>query len=146
MDVPVRPPGQPSFDRCGFVGGVVVHDDVDVEPGRNIAVDHLEEVEELPGPVAAITLADDRAGGDVEGGEQRGRAVALVIVGAPLRDAGQHRQTRLPPRHSALGLGRPHLHAAGSTLCCIVSGAKDTPPFHPVGNWSKFCAALREVR
>ena len=89
------PPRQPGFDRCGLVGGVVVHDDVDVEPVRDASVDQLEEVEELPGPVAAIALADDGAGGDIKGGEERGGAVALVIVGAALGHARQHRKDRL---------------------------------------------------
>ena len=35
------------------------------------------------------------AGGDVEGGEQVGRAVALVVVRAPLGLARTHRQHRL---------------------------------------------------
>ncbi len=63
----MRPPSQLGFDRGGLVGGVVVHDDVDVEAVRNIAVDHLEEVEELLGPVASV--ADDRAGGDAANSE-----------------------------------------------------------------------------
>ena len=42
-----------------------------------------------------VAFADDEARGDVERGEQRGRAVADIVVGAPLRDAGHHRQDRL---------------------------------------------------
>ena len=91
----MRTPRQARLDLCALVGGAAVHNDVDVEPVRDIEVDHLEEVEELPGPVAAIALADDRGGGDVRRREQRDRAVALVIVGTPLGDAGQHRQDRL---------------------------------------------------
>ena len=53
MDVPVRSPRQPSLDRRGLVGGVVVHDDVDVQPLGDAPVDLLQEVEELPGPVAS---------------------------------------------------------------------------------------------
>lgn len=92
MDVPVRPPSQPRLDRWRLVSGVVVHDDVDVEPVGDIAVDHLEKVEELPGTVAPVALADHGAGGDVERGEQRGGAVTFVIVGAAFGHARQHRQ------------------------------------------------------
>ena len=81
----MRTPRQPGLDPRRLVGGVVVHDDVDVQPVRDIAVDHLQEVEELSGPVAPVTLAYDRAGGNVEDGEERARAVALVVMGAPLR-------------------------------------------------------------
>ena len=64
-------------------------------PVGDRAVDLLQEVEKLPGPVAPVALADDEAGSDIEGCEQRGRSVALVIVRAPLRHARQHRQDRL---------------------------------------------------
>ena len=86
----MRPPCQPSLHRRRFKGGVVVYDDVDVEPVRDIPVDHLEEVDELPAPLAAIALAADRAGGDVERREQQVLAVALVVMGTPLSDALQH--------------------------------------------------------
>ena len=93
--MPVRPPCQPGFDCRRLVGGVIVHDDVDVQPFGDRAVDLFQEVEKLPGPVAPVALADDAAGGDIEGGEERGRAVTLVIVRAPLGHARQHRQDRL---------------------------------------------------
>ena len=83
-----------ALTPIGLVGGAIVHDHVDGQPVRDIAVDHLDEVEELPGPMAAIALTDDRAGGDVEAGKERGRAVALVVMGSPLRNVRQHRQHR----------------------------------------------------
>ena len=46
-------------------------------------------------PVARHAFADDLAHLHVECGEQRRRAMALVIVGAPLDLAGAHRQQRL---------------------------------------------------
>ena len=95
MDVPVRPPCQPGFHCRRLVGGVIVHDDVDVQPLGDLGVDLFQEVEKLPGPVAPVALADDEAGSDIEGCEQRSRSVALVIVRAPLRHARQHRQDRL---------------------------------------------------
>ena len=73
----------------------VVHDEVDVEVGRHVALDRVEELAELLRAVAGHAFADDRSGLHVERGEQRGRAVPLVVVGAPLGLAGPHRQQRL---------------------------------------------------
>ena len=42
----------------------------------------------------AMTLADDFAGGDVEGGKQRRRPVPAVIVRPALGRAERHRQDR----------------------------------------------------
>ena len=67
VDVPVRSPRQPGLDRCGLVSGVIVHDDVDVQLLGDAPVDLLQEVEELPRPVAPVALADNAARGDVEG-------------------------------------------------------------------------------
>src|SRR5580765_2334741 len=84
--------GEPVADRLRLVARRVVHDDVHVEAGRNIALDLVEEPAELLGSMARHALADHRAGlhvrlhrhrGD-EAREQRRGAVALVIVRAPL--------------------------------------------------------------
>ena len=45
-------------------------------------------------PMAAVQLADDRAGLDVERGEQRDRAVAAIVEGASLGLGRLHRQQR----------------------------------------------------
>ena len=42
-----------------------------------------------------VAVADHLAGGDIESGKQRRRAVANVVVAAPLRLAGAHRKQRL---------------------------------------------------
>ena len=49
--------------------------------GRDVALDRVEEAEELLVPVALHALADHRAVEHVERGEQGGGAVALVVVG-----------------------------------------------------------------
>ena len=95
MDVPARALGEPVADQLGLVGAVVVHDEMNVEIGRHVALDLVEELAELARAMAREALADDLAGRHVERGEQRGRAVALVVVGAPLGLAGPHRQQRL---------------------------------------------------
>ena len=58
-------------------------------------IDGVEELAKLHGPVAAMTAADDRAGLDVQGREERRRAMAHIVVGAPFDLAGPHGQQRL---------------------------------------------------
>src|ERR1700689_2275270 len=83
---------QPVLHRGGLVGGVVVADQVQVQAGGGGGVDGLEELQELLVPVLAVVGGDDLAGGDVERGEQAGRAVADVVVAAPGRRSRQDRQ------------------------------------------------------
>ena len=54
---------------------------MDIQLLRHRLLDDREELPELDGPVARVAFSDDFAGGDVEGGEERGGAVALVVVG-----------------------------------------------------------------
>jgi hypothetical protein len=61
-----------------LVGGVVVDDEMDVELGRHVGLDVTQEGEELLMTMAGFALGNDRAVEHVEGGEQRGCAVALV--------------------------------------------------------------------
>ena len=49
MDVIARVAGEPGFDLGMFVGGVVVGDQMDLEPGRNVAVEMIKEGREIPG-------------------------------------------------------------------------------------------------
>ena len=63
--------------------------------GRHLALDGVEEADELLMPVALHAAADDGAVEHVQGGEQRGRAVALVVVGHRAGAALLHRQAGL---------------------------------------------------
>src|SRR3972149_12091778 len=72
VQVVAGPLEQPTMDRGRLVGAVVVEDQMDVEIGRDIGVDRVEEGAELLGPVALVTLADDLAGRHVQGREERG--------------------------------------------------------------------------
>ena len=112
MDVPARALGQPVADRLGLVGGVVVHDQMDIEVGRHAGLDLVEELPELAGAVLRVATADHRAGGDVQRREERGGAVPGVVVGAPLRLARPHRQQRLGAveRLDLLGWMAPSRH------------------------------------
>ena len=87
--------GEPGTDKLGLVARRVVHDNVNVEIGRNVALDLIEEPAELLSAVTRHAFADDRRCLDVERGEQSGRAVALIVVGSPLSLTAAHRQQRL---------------------------------------------------
>ena len=95
MDVPARTLGEPAADQFGLVARRVVHDDVHVEISGHVALDFVEELAELLGAVARHAFADDRPRFHVERGEQRRRAVAFVVVGAPLDLTRPHGQQRL---------------------------------------------------
>ena len=60
MDVEARMLIEPATDRGALVRAVVVTDEVHVELVGDLAVDLLQELLELDGPVAAMQAADDR--------------------------------------------------------------------------------------
>ena len=90
VNVPTRTAGEPSLDLGMLVGGVVVDDEMDVELGRHISLDVAQKGEELLVTMAGFALGDDRAVEHVEGGEQGGGAVTLVVVGDALDVAEPH--------------------------------------------------------
>ena len=61
--------------------GGVVEDHMDALAGRDIGLDGVEEADELLVAVALHAAPDDLALEHVEGGEQGGRAMPLVVVG-----------------------------------------------------------------
>ena len=95
MEVEPRMPFEPSPHLGMLVGGVVVDDQVEFSPSRGLAIDLVEKTDEFLMPVAAHALADDAALQHVEGGEQRRRAMALVVVRHRPAAALFHRQYRL---------------------------------------------------
>src|SRR5208337_4521585 len=74
-------PCQPFPDLGRFVGGVVVEDDMDQLARWNCRLDGVEETDELLMPMALHTFSDDLALQHIEGGEQGGGAVTLIVVG-----------------------------------------------------------------
>jgi hypothetical protein len=79
---------------------------VDIEAARDIAIDLLEEVEELGRTVPFVAFPDDDAGGDIERGEQRGRAPRNGLVTVWFRSLVFHYATLaskakglMPPRY-----------------------------------------------
>lgn len=65
---------------CLWVGPVVVHDQMQIEMGRGFSVDLLEEPDELLVAMPRHTVADDFPIQDAQRREQRGGAVALIVV------------------------------------------------------------------
>ena len=64
-----------------LVGGMIVHDQMNIQAFRHSLIDALEELKKLLMTVAWLALRQDRAGCDVESGKQGGGAMANVVVG-----------------------------------------------------------------
>jgi hypothetical protein len=77
--------GEPGADARRFVGSVIVRDDVHLRLRRQAVVDAIQKFTELEGAMAAMSLADDVAALGIERGNQRGGAMATVVVAAPFR-------------------------------------------------------------
>ena len=71
---------EPRLHARVLVGRVIVHDDMQIEFGRGLDVDLLEETDELLMPMARHAVANHLAVEHAEGRKQGGRAVALVVV------------------------------------------------------------------
>lgn len=76
--------GQPDFNLGVFMGGVVVHDDMEVEFRGRVRIDLAQKGDKLLMPVSWFATADDLAAGHVQGGKERGGAVPAVIVSVTL--------------------------------------------------------------
>jgi hypothetical protein len=70
---------------CPNVGGIAVEDRMDDLACRNIALDGVDKTDELPMHMALHVRPEYLAGHDVQRREQRGRAVALIVMVAPRR-------------------------------------------------------------
>ena len=71
-----------------FVRGIVVHDQVQVERRIGLFIDQLQELDPFLVTMFLLADADDLAFCQVDGCEQRGRAVPLVVVGLRAASAG----------------------------------------------------------
>jgi hypothetical protein len=49
--------GEPRFVLGCFVGYVASHDDMDIEPFRDLGIDLLEELQEIDRPVTVVAFA-----------------------------------------------------------------------------------------
>ena len=76
---------EPFPDDRGFVGAVVIHDDMRLQSGGHLRLDHIQELAKFSGAMTAVELADHAAGLQFQRGKQGGRAMAFVVVGAALQ-------------------------------------------------------------
>jgi len=103
MPMPVWPFGEPVTDGIGFMARRIVHDGMYVEAGRDVIFDLVKELAVLLGAITRHARTDYGAWLDLrralrrsdEARKERGRAVAVVIVRAPLDLSGTHREQRL---------------------------------------------------
>jgi len=65
---------EPSVDIEMFVRGVVVGDQMDIQPRRNVAVEVIKKREKFLMAMTRLALGDDRTIEHVERGEQCGGA------------------------------------------------------------------------
>jgi len=90
VDVKSGMSSHPGFDPRVFVGCVIVHDKMQIEMGRRLGVDLVEETNEFLVSMTRHAVADHFAIEHAQRGKQCGRAVALVVVrhcpAAPLLD------------------------------------------------------------
>lgn len=80
MDMPGRTPGKPVADGLRLAGRFAAHHDVNLETGRKVGLDGIQESAERGAATAPVALSDDRAGGNVESCDPRGRAGARVVM------------------------------------------------------------------
>jgi len=91
---------EPALDLGVLMGGVVVHDHVDLLFGRDDVVDDAQKLQPLLVAVPVLAHGDDIALHSIQSGEQRRGAVALVVVSHRAAASLLHRQTRLSPIQS----------------------------------------------
>lgn len=84
MHLETRVSCESGVDGCGHVRAVVVHHQMHIQLRRHIGIDGAQELQEFPGTMPAMQLADDAAGGDVQRRKQGRGAMSLVVVRAPL--------------------------------------------------------------
>ena len=95
VEGPARMARQPSLHLGMLVCGVVVDDGLNHLPGGHLSLNHVEEADELGVPMTLHASADHRAFQHIQRREQRGGAVALVVVCHRAAAAGFQRQPRL---------------------------------------------------
>src|SRR6266516_2346781 len=95
MEGPAGMTGEPLPHLRMLMSGVIVDDRVDCLSLRHLGLDGIEEADELLMPMVRHAAAGDFTFQDVEGGEQRSGAVALIVGGHGTGASLLHRQARL---------------------------------------------------
>src|SRR5262245_27598988 len=97
MHMEPRMADEPAPYARGLVRPIVVQDQMDVELGSDAGVDRLDKSKELLTAMAAMTFANDFAGGHIGGCKQRRGSITPLVVRAPLGRPERHRQNRRGP-------------------------------------------------
>src|SRR5580658_2394251 len=85
---------EPALNLGALVGAVVVENEMDVEFRRHLFFQLIQESDELLAAMARQATADDLAIQDIEGGEQGGGPVPLVVVCLAFRQSRPQGQDR----------------------------------------------------
>ena len=96
VEDPARMTRHPGSDFGMLVAAVIVEDDMNQLPGRDVALEAVEKAQKLLVPVALHALPGDPAVEHVQGGKQCRRSIAEIIV--------RHRPSA-SPLHRQAGLG-----------------------------------------
>src|SRR5260370_5999688 len=88
---------QPVPNRRCLVSAVVIEDEVNVQLGRYLGLNDIQEPAELHRAMASVELTDDTAGLQVQRGKQGRGPVTFIVVRAALQLPRLHRQQRLGP-------------------------------------------------
>jgi len=114
VQVKARAFGQPAADELGFVGAVVVQNEVYVQCCGHVRFDGVEKTAEFVGTMTTMQRAQQHmATGHVESGEQTGGAVPVVVVSAAFDLSGAHGQQQ---RRAV-----QRLHLAFLVLCSLTA-------------------------
>lgn len=92
VQMEARPLQQPLADQGRFMRAIVVEDQMHVQLCGDRRLNRVEELPELSRPMPLMELPNDAAGFDFQGGEERGRAMAMVVMGPTLNLSRAHRQ------------------------------------------------------
>ena len=95
MHVDARVARQPPLDRGMFVRGIVVGDQVQGLALGNLTINQTKEPQPFLVPMARQAGGDDGALRDIQGGKERGGAMALIIVRHRAAATGLERQAGL---------------------------------------------------
>src|SRR5687767_392187 len=87
--------GQPTMDQRGFMSSIVVQYQMDLEMGRYLSIDSVEEATKFYRSMSTMQLTQDLAALGIQGREQGSGAVSDIAMCAPLDLTGSHRQQRL---------------------------------------------------
>src|SRR2546426_1658858 len=88
---------EPSADRGVLARGIVVENEVALEPLWDLVFEMKEEAEELPVSVPGIAPGEDRSRSHIDRSQKLRRAVAIVVVGNALQVSRPCRKNRRGP-------------------------------------------------